>query len=312
VFGWDASDYDWSRGPMDLAAARADGIDFFTHKATEATSITHVHYRDGLLRARDAGIPVLAAYHVVRSPANARDEVDFHLNYVDRQTPWWRDWPHWCWQVDLEKWPYDDVPAAEGEDFADIIETLTGRPAFIYASRGQYGDALRGTSHPLWNASYGTNPAVHYRAAYPGDGSTRWAAYSGRVPAILQYGSRTTIGRQPTCDANAFRGTLADLLTLTTNDGDDMPLSNDDVQKIWTWDLVNGPDIGMAYVLVTQLVADVKELKAMLAQPPVSFTDAQLADLADRLAAILKPQLTAVHEDVVNRTELVVKPPAGG
>lgn len=214
IFGWDASDYDWARGPMDLAAARADGIDWFTHKATEATGTRHTHYGEAMRRARDAGIPVLGAYHVVRSPRNAAAEVDFHLSYVDSETPWWRDFPSWFWQVDLEVWPYDSVPAVEGEDFADLIEARTGRKAILYASRGQYGNQLVGTSHELWNADYGSNPTVHYRDAYAasgGDGGRGWTSYSGRTPLILQFGARTTIGRQNICDANAFRGTLAQL-----------------------------------------------------------------------------------------------------
>lgn len=226
VFGWDASDYDWARGPMDLAAARADGIDFFTHKATEATWTKHVHYGEAMRRARDAGIPVLGAYHVVRSPADAAREVDYCLAYVDAQTPWWRDWPCWFWQVDLEKWPYDAVPASEGEAFADIIEAKTGRRAIIYASRGQYGEQLTGTSHELWNANYGTNPAMHYRDVYAargGDTGPGWASYSGRVPVFWQFGSRTTIGGQGICDANAFRGTVDQLKAMIKGDDDMTP-----------------------------------------------------------------------------------------
>jgi hypothetical protein len=36
------------------------------------------------------------------------------------------------------------------------------------------------------------------------------------VPTFLQYGSRLTIGSQPGCDANAFRGTLDQLRALIT------------------------------------------------------------------------------------------------
>lgn len=217
VFGWDASDYDWGRGPMDLGAAARDGIAWFTYKATEGTRVRHTHTGEALRRARDAGIPVLGVYHVVRSPADAAAEVAYCLNYVNSQVPWWSSWPHWVWQIDLERWPYDSVPAGEGEQFADIIQARTGRLAVIYASRSQYGDQLRGTSHPLWNADYGSNPAVGYRAAYVargGDAGRGWGPYSGITPTFWQYGSRTVIGRQPTCDASAYRGTLDQLKRL--------------------------------------------------------------------------------------------------
>jgi len=217
VFGWDASDFDWSRGPMDLAAARAAGIDFFTHKATEGTSVRHTHYGEALNRARAAGIPFLGAYHVVRSGPKISDQVSYCLSYADAATPWWRDHPYWFWQVDLEKWPYDTVPAGVGEIFADAIEQRTGRRTIIYASKGQYGNELTGTSHPLWNANYGNNPTMDLRAAYAargGDTGVGWTTYSGVTPAIWQYGSQVQIGRQSTCDANAFRGTIQDFARL--------------------------------------------------------------------------------------------------
>jgi hypothetical protein len=208
LFGWDASDFDWPRGPMDLAAAKRDGISVFTHKATEGTSTKHKHYGEALSRARAAGIPYLGAYLVARS-GNAAAEVDYFLSYVNSQTPWWSSFPGWFWQIDLEKWPYDSVSASTGESVADILAQRTGKPTIIYASRGQYGNSLAGTSHPLWNAAYGSNPAKHYREAYPGDSGSGWTSYSGRTPIVWQYGSKTTIGSQPTCDANAIRDAAA-------------------------------------------------------------------------------------------------------
>jgi len=222
-FGWDASDYDWSRGPMDLGAAARDGIVFFTHKATEGTGTKHQRYGEALRRARDAGIPVLGAYHVVRSSPSVSAQVDYFLSYLDGQTPWWRNWPDWFLQVDLEKWSYDKVPASAGEAFADLVEQRTGRKAVIYASRGQYGNELNGTSHLLWNANYGANIEDHYAAVYAargGDSGAGWVTYSGRMPVFWQYGSRTRIGTQTICDANAFRGTLAQLRALISTSGD--------------------------------------------------------------------------------------------
>jgi len=214
---------------MDLSAAARDGIQFFTHKATEATSTRHTHYGEAMRRARDAGIPVLGAYHVVRSSPSVSAQVDYYLSYLDSQTPWWRNFPGWFIQVDLEKWSYDNVSASIGEAFADIVEQRTGRKAVIYASRGQYGDQLSGTSHELWNANYGSDPIGPYLACYAargGDTGPGWAGYSGRIPVFWQYGSRTRIGAQGTCDANAFRGTL-DQLRALINGGVDMFEQND-------------------------------------------------------------------------------------
>jgi GH25 family lysozyme M1 (1,4-beta-N-acetylmuramidase) len=245
VFGWDASNFDWDRGPMDLAAAARDGIQFFTHKATEGGGTRHSHYGEAMRRARDAGIPVLGAYHVVRSSPSVTAQADHFLSYLDSQTPWWRNWPDWFAQVDLEKWPYDAVPARIGEEFADLVEQRTGRKAVIYASRGQYGNELTGTNHLLWNAHYGTNPVIRYNAAYAirgGDTGPGWVAYSGRMPTFWQYGSQTIIGNQPICDANAFRGTLAELKALIAPAG--TAIEEDDSMQRTAYDPATGYWIG--------------------------------------------------------------------
>jgi GH25 family lysozyme M1 (1,4-beta-N-acetylmuramidase) len=281
---------------MDLRSARSAGIDFFTHKATEATGTHHVHYGEALRRARDAGVPVLGAYHVVRSPRNARAEVDFFLSYLDSQTPWWRTWPHFFLQVDLEKWPYDSVPAGEGEDFADIAQALTGKLAVIYASKGQYGDSLAGTSHDLWNANYGSNPAVDFRTAYPGNDSPRWAAYSGRVPKLLQYGSNTTIGRQHGCDANAFRGTVEDLKRwISPTEGTDDDMSS---ERLEWWadatefgrDQVAGGPVAGRKMWIVEAIKDTRAKVAALSDAAAAevVRDAANAKTIDALASALR------------------------
>jgi GH25 family lysozyme M1 (1,4-beta-N-acetylmuramidase) len=296
IYGWDASDYDWTRGPMDLRAAAQAGIQFFTHKATEGASVRHRHLADALSRARTAGIPVLGAYHVVRSSPSAQAQVDYCLRYLDEAVPWWRTHPAFFIQVDLERWPYDSVPASAGEAFADLAQAQSDKVAVIYASKGQYGDGLTGTSHPLWNANYGTNPVADFRTAYAragGDSGAGWTTYSGRMSAIWQYGSKARIGSQSTCDANAFRGTLDELRTLLT-DGDDMALTEAESGALGTswqdaaawlhgWDDApggGGPHWGVRALktLAGRLDQVDARLAALAAAPPgtVNITDEQL------------------------------------
>ena len=219
LYGWDASDFDWPRGPMDLAAARADGITWATHKATEGTSVRHVHTGDFVNRARAAGFEFIGTYHVVRT-GNVNAQVAYYLGYLDQVCPWWRTFPGWIHQIDLELWSYDPVSAQTGLAFARAL--IAAQPAFVvmYASRGQYGAGLAGCPAPLWNAAYGTNPAVHYPDAYRGDGSANWAPYSGIAPAFWQYGSQLRIGTQPGADCSAYRGSVADLRSLITRNGE--------------------------------------------------------------------------------------------
>jgi hypothetical protein len=227
IFGWDASDYDHARG-MTLATvdrARDEGIRFFTHKLTEGTRFVHTAGRY-LRRAADCGIPFVGPYVVPRTPGNGgngsiREQADYFLAALGDQWPEWRSFPGFFLQIDTEKWSaggsvYDAVAPRYGVELAEILRRRTGRQALgstvHYAPRWAYGDSITG-AEPLWASHYGENRPGGFRELYQAAGGDRhpgWAKYSGRTPAILQYGSRAVIGGQHTCDANAFRGTEAD------------------------------------------------------------------------------------------------------
>lgn len=240
IYGWDSSHHDWVRGPMDMAAAVADGITFATHKIGEAQTYVDPRFGDWYRKARNANVPLLGAYYV-NHPGDQTPQADRFLALLDAQAPGWRDGP-FVLQVDAEKFDYMDRAPNKAEiiAFCARLVAKTGgrfRPV-VYAPKWLYGDSLTGLGYPLWASSYGTNPDVHYRTAYPGDGSSRWQPYSGQTPAILQYGSRTRIGTQNTCDANAYRGTptqLRNLVYPTLDTESDMPT----VDEIWAhplWD----------------------------------------------------------------------------
>jgi hypothetical protein len=210
---------------MDLVSAVRDGISFFTHKATEGTMTRHARYGNALNRAAAAGMPFMGAYIVVRTPGNnghgsIQAQVNYFLSYLDSQTPWWRSTREFFIQVDLEHWGYDDVGPQQGVEACRLLRAATGKWVVLYAPHWAYDNSIPGDD-PLWASSYGNNPAVPYRQAYPGDGSSGWAPYSGRTPLILQYGSRLQVGSQPSCDANAFRGTVDQFRAIITG-GQDM------------------------------------------------------------------------------------------
>src|SRR6476469_6028974 len=217
VYGCDASDYDWGRGSFDVGAMARDGIVFLTHKATEAANVKHVRMAEALNRGRAAGIPILGAYHVVRSSPSRDIQVNYFLSYLDQAVSWWRNWPAFILQVDLEKWPYDTVSAGTGKAFTDALRrAVPNKFIIVYASRGQYGNDLAGINAPLWNANYPSSRSAQYRSMYTGDGGAGWGAYSGQTPLIWQFASTATIGSQNTCDINAFRGSLAELTALVS------------------------------------------------------------------------------------------------
>lgn len=202
-FGWDQSHYD---DPMTVR----DGIDYITHKVAEGHHFyKDTEYKPALENARKLGVPVLGAYYV-NHPGTIQDQVDWFLEIINAETPWWCDVPFML-QIDAEKFGYmaREPSIDEINGFGDLLCNRTSLPStavFAYAPPWLYGEKLRLLKYPLWSSNYGSNPTTHYKTAYPGDSSTRWTPFSGSNVAILQYGSNTTIGNQTTCDANAWRG----------------------------------------------------------------------------------------------------------
>lgn len=300
IFGADMSHYD---SPL---TAR-DGLDFYTHKAAEG----HKFYRDteykpSLDAARALGIPVMGSYFV-NHPGTVADQADWWVSIVNADTPWWRDCDAWIWQIDAEKFDYmSRAPnLTEINALGDAICARTGCPAssvVAYAPEWLYGDTLKGLRYRLWASNYGSNPAVPYRQAYPGDTSTRWGAYSGQTPIILQYGSRATIAGQTTCDANAFRGTLAELIATLRGEGDDMALSDADAKALIyrvnaIIDMADTnpfgdnlkPEPNLLAAAIKVLADDVAELKA---RPAVQ---AAPVDPAAVKAVLLDPEVVAAY-----------------
>ncbi|GAA4728968.1 GH25 family lysozyme [Phytohabitans rumicis] len=218
VWGWDASNHDWGRGPMNMGAARAAGISFFTHKASEGVTFKDKHYKEALNRARAARIPVLGAYHVLH-PGDAKREAKVFFDHVAANTPWFKDVP-FIWQCDAEKFDYMDRAPNRAEiiTFMDQLRKLTGGKGYLiaYAPRWLYENSLKPFPYDLWASNYtGSGAPRPFKDQYRGVPASSWSAYSGRKPTILQFASDAVTGTQPTTDANRFAGSLADLINLT-------------------------------------------------------------------------------------------------
>jgi hypothetical protein len=266
TYGWDASNYD------DPPTQR-DGIDFYTHKVAEG----HHFYRDmefasSIVNALNLGIPVLGGYFV-NHPGTQEDQVDWYIQLLNQDAPWWRQHPCFVHQIDAEKFSYmDRAPTPqENQQFANLLVSKYGiDPGKVigYCPEWLYGNSLAGIfTYRLWASNYGSTPYVHYPLAYPGNDSSRWRSYSGQSPLILQYGSNTTIGNQTTCDANGFRGTLHDLMTtlgagLGPSREKDMPaiVAHDpsgSLVVVWTtddgmvWENIVRPETEAAWIAAT-------------------------------------------------------------
>jgi GH25 family lysozyme M1 (1,4-beta-N-acetylmuramidase) len=210
IFGWDMSHFD-SPG---IGTAVSEGISFITHKAGgDANDQELGTWWQAAKAVR--GRLLLGAYWVLY-PGNPVARADAFLARLDALCSGWRDGP-FLLQVDCEQWNNNAATVPPLADIRAFCDRLVGRMPklrpVVYAPQWVYRDRLRGLGYPLWASSYVTGSGS-FRTLYPGDSSTRWVAYSGQVPAILQYTSSATIGGQTTCDANAFRGTLAELVAL--------------------------------------------------------------------------------------------------
>lgn len=326
IFGWDTSHYDGTLTVTILARAKAEGITFWTHKLGEGLDNTDPLAAEAFVAAHAVGFPVVGGYYFLHHGQDMVAQAKRCVAVADQVAPWWRAFDGWFFQADAEtESPYGLPTEAEVKLFSDTLARLSGKVVIVYASAGQYGDRLTGLSHALWNANYGTNPHGDFKSVYPGDDFRGWNDYSGQTPALLQYGSNTTIAGLTTCDANAFRGTLNDLLKLVgvTPPGDigaDVPATVDDAHTLlyapgqipnqdtdkdklpavaeataWArvWSHVNG-----LTALVTSLRSDL---------------DAQATSLAEILALLkAAPPATATGDLAVTGTLHLSTPPAGG
>lgn len=227
-YGWDASHYDWNDGDLHLGQAHADGIDLFTYKATEGNGYTDPVLASTMTEARGVGFPVVGNYHfLLRSDrASIASQASHYLAKLDEFVPWRHNHPCFVYQVDAENDSAGRHPSVSDINaFADRIKAAEGCPASaipVYAPKWLYGEGLTGLRYrTLWASAY-VNGAGGFKSLYPGDGSSKWNAYSGITPAILQYSSSAVIAGKTTCDANAIRvSTVAALQAIFWPNGHD-------------------------------------------------------------------------------------------
>lgn len=216
LYGWDASHYDGTLTKAILTKAKGEGISFFTHKIGEGVSNVDTTQATALAAARSAGIQVLGGYWFIHGNDSAAAEVAAMIRALDKYEPWWRTHPCFFIQCDAETSPTGLPSAAYVKQWCDEAAKQTGKVVVCYASHGMYGNKLAGLGHPLWNANYGSNKAGAFKSIYPGNTYAGWTAYSGQTPLLCQFSSKATIAGRTTCDANAFRGTLAQLTAALT------------------------------------------------------------------------------------------------
>jgi hypothetical protein len=271
------------------------------------------HFRDMATAARAAGFTTIGGFHNLTTgdSASHRRQVDWLRRELD-VVPGGAEWA----MCDIER--YDEMMAentfprwSDVLRFQDAWYAVDSRPMVWYLphwvwERADMGKPdLRALRGPLVASNYGDNdpkaPAALY-ASVGGNHGPGWAGYGGKSPAIWQFGSRSAVpGASSSTCVDAYRGTLAELITLLT--GDDMPLTAGDANVVWyTKNLPSEvPTMTPATALLTaqqnvaklvdalkDVPADVADLKA---RPPVKPEDLK--------AALLDPEVLSAIANAV-------------
>lgn len=283
IYGSDVSHYDGA----DTRAMFAEGIVFQTHKAGGDKNDAELASWWGYVKGYRDRV-MLGAYWVLY-PGSPASRAEQFLARLDSQCPGWRDRP-FILQADCEKWNGDPatVPSvAEVNAFCDRLVDRAPRLRPIgYLPDWVYGD-ISGFRYPLWSSKYVAGSGS-FKSLYPGDNSAKWAAYGGKSPSVLQYSSSATIGGQTTCDANAYRGTLAELTKLlapgwSSGKDDDVALSSDD--KAWIHNDIKG------------LLEDDGAVARGLRAQPNNLSDGERGKLTDAIEKRLRPIIESVATD---------------
>jgi lysozyme len=189
---------------LDLAQCRRDGIDFLFIKATEGSHFVDSEFNINLARARAAGL-LTAAYHYMRAGVSITDQV---LN-ISRTVP--RDVPV---ILDVEA---GSGTVAQARSVIGTLRAIGFRVPLIYLPRwywNQLGQPSLSGLPPLWSSRYPDNVIGLLADEWARVPAPYWNGYGGLDVAVLQFTSSARVAGVAPLDANAYRGTRAELAAL--------------------------------------------------------------------------------------------------
>ncbi len=208
TFGIDISHH---QGAFDLSRAAREGIAFVILKATEGSGFIDSRFAENLTNARQAGL-LVAAYHYLRAGSSAAAQVAHVERVVPKNVP-----------------VIPDVEADSGgvDLVRDVVARLRGvgyQVPLLYLPRWywqQIGSPSMGGLPPLWSSRYPDNVPGTIPDEWADVPDHYWDGYGGLPVAVLQFTSSASVaGREP-IDANAYRGTRAQLAALLSGSSDE-------------------------------------------------------------------------------------------
>jgi hypothetical protein len=233
---------------LDLAQCRREGVEFVFIKATEGASFVDPDFGANLAGARSAGM-LVAAYHYLRSNATAAAQVANIARAVPRDVP-----------------VIPDVEANSGgitlvRDFVARLRAAGYSVPLSYIPRWywqQIGSPSLAGLPPLWSSRYPDNVIGSIADEWADVPANYWNGYGGLDVAVLQFTSSVRIaGRQP-LDANAFRGSRAELAALLGSQEEEDRMRNLIIARE-----ENGDAVWVGDGLTRRHVEDAKELEGL-------------------------------------------------
>ena len=206
TFGIDVSHH---QPDFNFDAAAAEGIKFCYCKVSEGREVRDERWPEYREHALSAGLYV-AGYHFLRSDSPPEDQARNAIGWLGKHTPLILD-------VEEDKSPKSQPTLKHVQEFISAAKELDAEVSMVYLPfwywkwiDQNHKDSDLKPLPPIISSDYGVDTVGPYREIYPGDDSTRWKAYGGVTPTILQYGSRASVASQRV-DVNAFRGPAAKL-----------------------------------------------------------------------------------------------------
>lgn len=189
---------------LDLARCRREGISFVFLKATEGDDFVDGEFAANLAEARAAGL-LVAAYHYLRSTATAAAQVRLIGRVVPRDVPVILDVETGSGTVALVR----DIVGRLRQ--AGFLVPLLYLPRWYWSQLGS--PSLAGLP-ALWSSRYPDRVVGPVAGEWADAPASYWDGYGGLSVAVLQFTSSVAIAGVQPLDANAFRGSAAQLAAL--------------------------------------------------------------------------------------------------
>lgn len=195
---------------LDLARCKREGISFVFIKSSEGSTFTDPEFAANLAEARAAGLMV-AAYHYVRSNSTAADQVTRIRQVVPSDV---------AVILDVED---GSGGVALVRDLASRLQAAGYRVPLLYLPRWYWqrlGSPSLAGLPPLWSSRYPDRVVGTIADEWAAVPASYWAGYGGLPVAVLQFTSSAVVAGHYPLDANAFRGSVAELATLLGQEAD--------------------------------------------------------------------------------------------